>query len=57
MILEADEYSYSLHMSGTATTLDPEEGNETVRLLRQCVKDVTGKDVEDPPKQRIGFLP
>ena len=55
---ETDEYSYPLHISGSATTLSiGDEGNEAVRLLRECVKEVTGKDVEDPPKRRIGFLP
>ena len=56
MILEADEYSYTLHMSGSASTLPIEDENEAVRLLHECVKEVTGKDVEKPPPRRIGFL-
>ena len=56
-ILSDDEWSYALHMQGYASTLGVDEPNEAVRLLRQCVKDVTGLDVVDPPKPRIGFLP
>jgi hypothetical protein len=49
--------SYSLHMSGQASTLPAEEENETVRMLREVVKEITGRDVEQPTKPRIGFLP
>lgn len=55
-MLDYDEYSYSLSGLGQATTLGPDEQNEAVRLLRECVKEVTGIDVEDKPKPRIGFL-
>ena len=56
MILETDEYSYALHMQGSASTLPVDKQNEAVRLLRECVKEVTGKDVAEPEKPRIGFL-
>jgi hypothetical protein len=54
---EGDTDSYSLHMSGQASTLPAEEENETVRMLREVVKEITGRDVEQPMKPRIGFLP
>ena len=53
---EDDEYSYSLHMSGHATTLDEEEQCEAIRLLHEAVAQVTGQRVE-PRKNPIGFLP
>jgi hypothetical protein len=52
-----DEYSYPLHMTGQASALPPEQENEAVRQLHAAVKEVTGKDVEQPQKPRIGFLP
>ena len=50
-----DEYSYSLHMSGHATTLAEDEKDEAVRLLHEAVFEVTGKRVE-PVKRGIGFV-
>jgi hypothetical protein len=49
--------SYPLHSTGTASTLPAEDENEAVRLLREVVKEVTGRDVDEPSKPRIGFLP
>jgi hypothetical protein len=59
MIRDFDYYtdSYPLHSTGTASTLPAEDENEAVRLLREVVKEVTGRDVEQPAKPRIGFLP
>ena len=51
------EYSYPLHTTGSVSTLPQEDENEAIRLLHAAVKEVTGKDVEPPPKMRIGFLP
>ena len=56
-----DEYSYPLHMAGTASTLPPEperEGDEAVRRLHQCIEEITGKPARPPalPKPRMGFL-
>lgn len=51
-----DEYSYPLHMSGTATTLPAEDENAAVLALRECVKEVTGKDVVAPARNPIGFV-
>jgi hypothetical protein len=55
-----EEYSYSLHMLGTATTLyrdDPEDaGDRAVRDLRAVVEEVTGKPVDKPARPRMGFL-
>lgn len=55
-----DEYSYPLHMTGTATTLyrdDPEEaGDKAVRDLHAVVEEVTGKPVDKPARARVGFM-
>lgn len=51
-----DEYSYTLHMSGMATTLPTDGDDETIAELHRAVKDVTGKEVEKPPKRGIGFV-
>jgi hypothetical protein len=49
--------SYAMHFTGTVSTLPAEDENEAVRLLRKVVKEVTGRDVDEPSKPRIGFLP
>lgn len=54
--LWSDEYSYPLHSNGAASALPGNDENEVIRQLHQAVKDVTGKDVEQPAKKRIGFL-
>ena len=55
----SDEYSYTLHMQGMATTL-PEEpeayGDAAVRALREVVAEVTGRPVQTPERPRMGFL-
>ena len=55
-----DEYSYSLHMAGTATTLhddDPEsDGEARVRALHEVVAEITGEPMEEAPRRRIGFV-
>lgn len=50
-----DEYTYSLHMTGQATTLPAEEEDDTIKRLHQVVAEITGKPVEQPAKPRIGF--
>jgi hypothetical protein len=50
-----DEWSYTLHMSGHATTLDREAQDEAIRLLHEAVFEVTGKRVE-PARRGIGFV-
>jgi hypothetical protein len=59
VIRDFDDYaeSYPVHSTGTASTLPAEQEDEVVRLLREVVKEVTGRDVEQPAKPRIGFLP
>ena len=54
--LEDSEYSYSLHMSGSASTLGPEENEDIVARLRAVVAEVTGKPEEKPAPRRIGFV-
>lgn len=56
IILE-DGYSYPLHMLGSVSTLPATAEDDVIARLHQAVKDVTGKDVEAPPKPRMGFLP
>lgn len=56
-IILADEYSYPLHQSGSISTLPTDDENEAVAMLHEIIKEVTGKTVEKPTKQRIGFLP
>jgi len=52
-----DEYSYTLHMTGTASTLGPEAEDEIVKRLHAVVEEVTGKPVDKPIKRSIGFMP
>jgi hypothetical protein len=52
-----DEYSYPLHMQGSVSTLPAPREDDVIERLHQAVKDVTGKEVEIPPKPRMGFLP
>lgn len=55
-----DEYSFPLFMMGSATTYPPEPETDAERRLlelREVVYEITGIPVEQPPKQRIGFLP
>ena len=51
-----DEYSYPLHMLGTATPLHEEPKDDTISRLHAVVLEITGKPVETPPPRRIGFL-
>jgi len=48
-----------LGMSGAAHAVsnEPSHEEESIRLLHEAVKEVTGKAVEAPVKPRIGFLP
>lgn len=50
------DYSYSLHMSGAASTLPPEEPDDIIKRLHDVVAEVTGKAVEKPARPRMGFL-
>lgn len=52
-----DEYSYPLHSTGSASTLPPEQEDDTIARLHAVVKEVTGREVEQPARPRIGFLP
>lgn len=52
----SDEYSYSLHMSGCATTLPAEDEDEVIAALHAIVREVTGQPVEKPQPRRIGFV-
>jgi len=59
IITEFDEYyAGSMTNSGAAHAVssDPDQTNEAIRLLHEAIKDVTGKDIEQPPKRRMGFL-
>lgn len=51
----SDEYSYTLHMSGSASTLPVDDTEDTVALLHAVIKEVTGKEVEKPAKAPMGF--
>ncbi|MEY2875251.1 MAG: hypothetical protein RLZZ373_2622 [Pseudomonadota bacterium] len=51
------EYSYSVHMTGQATTLPSEPEDDVIERLHAVVEEVTGKPVAKRPKPRIGFLP
>jgi len=59
IVTEFDEY-YAGSMSNMgaahAVSSDAESTDEAVRLLHEAVKEVTGKPVDEPAKQRIGFL-
>jgi hypothetical protein len=52
-----DEYSYPLHTSGSISTLPAEAQDDTIERLHAVVKEITGKDVEQVQKPRMGFLP
>ena len=52
-----DESAFSLYMSGSASASSPDEVDDIAAQLRAIVKEVTGKDVEQPEKPRMGFLP
>lgn len=52
-----DEYSYPLHMSGSASTLPADSPDEVIARLHEVVREVTGQEVEQPAKPRMGFLP
>lgn len=52
-----DEYSYPLHMAGTASPTQPEPHDDLIDRLHAVVEEVTGRKVEKPEKPRMGFLP
>lgn len=57
-MIRADEesYSYPLHLSGSVSTLPAEEDpDEIIKRLHAVVREVTGKDVEQTEKPRMGF--
>lgn len=54
---EADEYSYTLHMQGSVSTLPSSAEDATIARLHAVIAEVTGKKVEKPVKPRMGFLP
>lgn len=51
------EYSYPLHMTGSASTLPESDGEDVIARLHEAVKDATGIEIHRPQKPRIGFLP
>jgi hypothetical protein len=51
-----DEYSYVVHAMGMATTLGPEDEDDTIRRLHEVIEEITGKPVDKPVKPRMGFL-
>lgn len=52
-----DDYSYTVHQTGSVSTLPTEPEDQTIADLHQVVFEVTGKRVETPEKPRMGFLP
>lgn len=52
-----DEYGYVLHMQGSASTLPKEQEDDTIARLHAVIKEITGKDVDQPARPRMGFLP
>lgn len=56
-ITSDDEYSYVLHMQGLCSTLPKDHEDDTIARLHAVIKEITGKDVEQPVKPRMGFLP
>ena len=49
--------SYSLHMSGSASTLPAEDAeDDIIKQLHAVVAEITGKPVEAPERRRMGFL-
>lgn len=60
IVIDIEEYwGGAIQLAGAAHAVssDPEPADEAVRLLHEAVREVTGKPVEPPPRQRIGFLP
>ena len=53
---EFDDYSYPLHMMGAASTLPVEQVDDVVRRLHEVVEEVTGKPVEPPKRNGMGFI-
>ena len=56
-----DEYSYSLHMTGSATTIyhdeDETEADKRVQELRKVIEEVTNKPLNTPVNNhRMGFF-
>lgn len=50
-------HSPSLYLTGYCSPIVAEQPEDIVARLHAVIKEVTGKDVEVPPKARIGFLP
>lgn len=51
-----DEYSYPLHMAGTAHSVSGDEPeDDPAEQVRKIAEEVTGKTF-DRPKRRMGFL-
>lgn len=51
-----DEYSYPLHTTGQASTLPWDAPRDYGAELRAVLREVTGEEVPEPAKARIGFL-
>lgn len=52
-----DDVSYPMHGTGTATTLPIDAENDPAQRVREIAREVTGRDIPEPVKPRIGFLP
>ena len=52
-----EDYGQALWMQGSASTLPVNTEESVIDQLHAVVKEVTGRDVEQPQKPRIGFLP
>lgn len=51
-----DEYSYTLHMTGFASTLPADDqAEDVVAQLRKIVEEVTGKPLPQAPAAKLGF--
>lgn len=54
---DQDDYSYPLHLQGSASTLPAPVEDDVIARLHAVVKEVTGKDVARTEKPKMGFLP
>lgn len=52
-----DEYSYTLHQSGSISTLPIDPPDDTIERLHAVIKEITGVEVPKAERPRIGFLP
>lgn len=58
--VNTESWTYPLHLTGAACPLVPnmqEPGRDYGAELRAVLREVSGLDVPEPVKPRIGFLP